>query len=292
MRLAALVSGGKDGTLALHHAIWDGHEVAYLVTMVPERSDSWMFHVPNLHLMPLIAQALGIPLVQAPTSGVKERELEDLKATLAKLDVDGVVSGAVASRYQKERIDRICEELGLASVAPLWGRDELSVLEEVVELGFHVIFVGIFAYGLDASWLGRCLDEQAIEDLVALRERYGISLVGEGGEYETLVLDAPLFKARLEVVKARRAWDPDKLTGVLEVLEARLVPKGTKPFKAPEGALPSKRWSGGMEPPQGGGPGWPITRLSGPRGTACSSSPMGQLAPCPPRASGACSPSP
>ena len=226
MRLAALISGGKDGVLALHHAIWEGHEVAYLVTALPKRADSWMFHVPNLHLMPLISEALGIPLVRAITSGIKEREVKELKAVLAELDVDGVVAGAVASRYQKERIDGICEELGLKSLAPLWGRDELSVLREVVELGFQVIFVGVFAYGLDASWLGRPLDEQAISDLLALRERYGISLVGEGGEYETLVLDAPLYRARLEVVKARKTWDPLRFSGVLEVVEARLVGKG------------------------------------------------------------------
>jgi len=226
LRLAALVSGGKDSMLALHHAVWDGHEIAYLITAFPERADSWMFHVPNLHIMPLISRALSIPLIKAPTSGIKEREVEELKAFLVKLDVDGVVSGAVASRYQKERIDRLCYELGLESLAPLWGRDELSVLEEIVELGFEVIFVGVFAYGLDASWLGKPLDEQAISDLLALRERYGISLVGEGGEYETLVLDAPLYKAKLEVMKARKTWDPLRLSGVLEILEARLVEKG------------------------------------------------------------------
>jgi len=228
LRLAALVSGGKDGILALHHAVWDGHEVAYIVTAFPERADSWMFHVPNLHIMPLVAEALGVPLVRAPTSGVKEREVEELKSALAGLDVDGIVSGAVASRYQKERIDRICRELGLESLAPLWGRDELSVLREVVELGFRVIFVGVFAYGFDASWLGRKLDEQAVSDLLALRERYGISLVGEGGEYETLVLDAPLYRAALEIVKARKKWDPFRPSGVLEVLGARLVEKDAK----------------------------------------------------------------
>jgi len=228
LRLAALVSGGKDSVLALHHAVWDGHEVAYLVTAFPQRADSWMFHVPNLHVMPLISEALGIPLVRTPTSGIREREVEELKAALAELDVDGIVSGAVRSRYQKERVDEVCEELGLESLAPLWGRDELSVLEEIVSSGFEVIFVGVFAYGLDASWLGRPLDEQAISDLLSLRERYDISLVGEGGEYETLVLDAPLYRARLEVVEARKKWDSFRLSGVLEVLKARLVEKGAK----------------------------------------------------------------
>ncbi|RLI09600.1 TIGR00289 family protein, partial [Candidatus Bathyarchaeota archaeon] len=216
-------SGGKDGMLALHHAVWEGHEVAYLVAMLPEREDSWMFHVPNVHLAPLISEALGIPLVGGRTSGLKERELEDLKALLAGLDVDGVVSGAVGSRYQKERIDRLCEQLGLVSYAPLWGRDELGILRELLDLGFEVIFVSVSAEGLDGSWLGRRLDEEAIVDLLALRERYRISLVGEGGEYETLVLDAPLYKSRLEIVDYKALWDG--YTGVLKALSARLVPK-------------------------------------------------------------------
>ena len=136
MRLAALVSGGKDSMLALHHAVWEGHEIVYLVTMFPEREDSWMFHVPNLHLVDLISEALGIPLVKGATSGVKEREVEEVKEVLGKLEVDGVVSGAVRSRYQKERIDRVCRELGLTSLAPLWGRDELSILREVLAVSY------------------------------------------------------------------------------------------------------------------------------------------------------------
>ena len=99
----------------------------------------------------------------------------------------------------------------------------MSILEELLDKGFEVIFVGVFAEGLDKSWLGRRLDEEAIKELLALRDRYDISLVGEGGEYETLVLDAPLYKSRLELVDYEICWDG--YTGVLKVLSARLVPK-------------------------------------------------------------------
>ena len=120
MRVAALVTGGKDSALALYRALKRGYEVKHLVTMLPQREDSWMFHFPNIHLTTLFAEAVGIPLVQAETSGIKETELEDLKRVLSTLDIEGVVYGAISSRYQKQRIDRICRELRLRPIAPLW----------------------------------------------------------------------------------------------------------------------------------------------------------------------------
>jgi len=100
MQVAALVTGGKDSALALHRALRLGYKVKYLITMLPQREDSWMFHFPNIHLADLFAQAAGLPLVKTETSGVKEEELEDLKQLLATLDIEGVVSGAISSQYQ------------------------------------------------------------------------------------------------------------------------------------------------------------------------------------------------
>ena len=149
MRLAALVSGGKDSVLALYRAQQMGHSIEVLATMVPKRSDSYMFHYPNIHLTDYLAKALEIPLVRAETSGIKEKELEDLKKLLLSLDVEGVVTGAIASSYQKERIDKLCDELGLKSIAPLWHQNPLDIMNELVELNFKVIFVGVSAFGLD-----------------------------------------------------------------------------------------------------------------------------------------------
>ncbi len=223
MKVAALISGGKDSALALHRAMKRGYDVKYLVTMIPHREDSWMFHYPNVHLTDLFAKACGIPLIKAETSGVKERELEDLKRTLIDLDIDGIVSGAVRSTYQKSRIDRICAEIGLKSIAPLWGEDQKALMEELIFKDFNVIFTGVCAYGLDRSWLGRRLDRQALNDLIELNKRYGISLIGEGGEYETLVLDAPYFNWRIKILRHRIVWKGD--SGYLIVDEARLEKK-------------------------------------------------------------------
>lgn len=221
VRLASLSSGGKDSTYALWLAIQQGYEVAHVVTMIPRREDSWMFHHSNIRLIDLFAECVGLPLVKAETSGEKERELEDLRRVLKGLDVDGVVSGAIASTYQKSRIDGICEELGLTSIAPLWGREPVELLHEMLRNGFETIITAVAAEGFDESWLGRRLNEGCIKDLMGLRERYGVNISAEGGGYESLVLDAPFFRKRIEVLGAERVWKGTN--GYLLIKKARAV---------------------------------------------------------------------
>jgi predicted ATP pyrophosphatase (TIGR00289 family) len=223
MRVAVLATGGKDSTLALYHVLKEGYEVACLATMIPLREDSWMFHYPNIRLIDLFAEAVNIPVVKAETSGVKETEVEDLKRLIEKLDVDGIVSGAIASEYQKGRVDRICRQLSLKSIAPLWHRDPLEMLQEILTLRFEVIIIGVYALGLSYEWLGRRIDTGMVEDLRRLNKHYGVSLVGEGGEYETLVLDAPFYKKKIKIAKAEKVWKGQ--SGYLLISEAQLENK-------------------------------------------------------------------
>lgn len=223
MRIAVLATGGKDSTLALFNVLNAGHKVKYLATMIPQREDSWMFHYPNIRLVDLFAEAVGIPLVKAETSGVKEKEVEDLKRLIEKLDVDGVVSGAIASHYQKSRVEKICEELNLECISPLWHKNPLDILKEIVDLKFDVIITGVCAYGFNIEWLGRRIDYATIRDLTELNRKYGVSLVGEGGEYETLVLDAPIFKRRIKMLEAEKVWKDQN--GYFLVKRARLENK-------------------------------------------------------------------
>ncbi len=222
-RLASLVSGGKDGVYATH-LVKGGGEVAYLITMRSRREDSWMFHTVNTHLAPLIGRALGIESVVAETSGEKEEELRDLAQVLSKLEIEGLITGAIASTYQRDRVDRICGELGLKHIAPLWGRESLGLLREMLSEGMTIMVTAVAARGLDERWLGRVLDEAAVEELAALHRRFGVDVCGEGGEMETLVVDAPWFSSRLEIDKARAYWDG--VSGTYVVEEARLVVKG------------------------------------------------------------------
>jgi diphthine-ammonia ligase len=223
MRVAVLVTGGKDSALALRRVLNEGYEVVCLASMIPLREDSWMFHYPNIHFVDLFAEAVEISLVKAETSGVKEREVEDLKRLIEKLDVEGIVSGAIASNYQKTRIDGICEQLKLKSITPLWHESPLSILKEILDLGFEVIITGVYAYGFTRKWLGRRIDEDTVKALMELNREHGICLVGEGGEYETLVLDAPFFKKRIRIVKAEKGWENQ--SGYFLVTDAKLENK-------------------------------------------------------------------
>ena len=224
MRVAVLVTGGKDSALALYRALKQDDEVRYLVTMLPQREDSWMFHSLNIHLTDLFAEAVGIPLVKSETPGIKEMEVKDLKDLLATLDVEGVVSGTISSQYQKKRIDKICRELNLESIAPLWHENPIKLLKEVISLNLEVVIVGVYEYGFDQSWLGRRIDSAAIRDLAGLNKKYQVSVVGEGGEYETLVLDAPFFRKKIKLLQVEKAWEDH--SGHLLVKEAELVDKG------------------------------------------------------------------
>ncbi|MDI6859452.1 MAG: TIGR00289 family protein [Methanocellales archaeon] len=219
MKLAALVSGGKDSTFAMYKALQAGHEVIDLITIKSQNPNSYMYHTPNIHLTELFSKASGIPLLVEESSGEKERELEDLERALHKVDVGGVVVGVIESEYQASRVERICKSLGLDVYAPLWHQDSEVLLREMVQV-LDIRITHVAAFGFDKSWLGRKMDEKTIEDLKTLKGRYGIHISGEGGEYESVVLDAPFFTKKIELVKTKKIWCEDY--GTLEILEAML----------------------------------------------------------------------
>jgi ABC transporter with metal-binding/Fe-S-binding domain ATP-binding protein len=209
MKLAALISGGKDSMLSLYRMHLGGHQIKYLLTMDPESHESYMFHHQNIWITELISESTGIPLVKGKTHGRKEEELQDLATLIERVskEVDGIISGALASTYQKNRIDSICEELSLDSIAPLWQIDPRDMWEELLDYDFRVMITGVSAAGLDASWLGRIIDRAAFKDLIAVSERFRFHLGFEGGEAETLVIDMPLYKKKIEVKAGEPNWD-------------------------------------------------------------------------------------
>jgi diphthine-ammonia ligase len=226
MRLGVLFSGGKDSTLALHKAA-EKEEVVCLITLVSENKESYMFHTPNIDVTALQAEALSLPLIQKVTEGKPEEELKDLEKAVGQaikvFKIEGVVTGAVESVYQAARIQQICNRLEVWCFNPLWKRNQKTLLEEAVAAGFKAIISGVFAYPLDKTWLGKQIDEDMIETLVALSREYGLSPSGEGGEIETTVLDAPLFNREIEVLDFE--LEAKGNSGVFRIKQARLKEK-------------------------------------------------------------------
>jgi diphthine-ammonia ligase len=226
MRVGVLFSGGKDSCLALHKSK-SFHDVVCLITLISESQESYMFHVPNIEMTGKQAEAIGLPLVQRKTEGKKEKELEDLKKALGTartdFDLEGIVTGAVKSIYQSTRVQRICKQLGLWCFNPLWLKDEIELLNEVVKNKYEVIISGVFAFPLDEKFLGRNLDNDMIHRLERLKEEYGLSPAGEGGEIETTVTDAPFFKKKIEILDHDVSYRD--YSGVFRVKDLRLVDK-------------------------------------------------------------------
>jgi ABC transporter with metal-binding/Fe-S-binding domain ATP-binding protein len=202
-----------------------GWDVEALVTAFPKKPDSWMFHYPAVKWTSLQANAAGLRQVCVPTSGVKEQELDDLRYALDSLKrssgVEGIVSGAIDSEYQRTRLDNLCEGLGLRSFAPLWHKDQAQLVHDEIEAGFEVIVTACNALGLDKKWLGRRLGSDELKELIKLHKKYGLSIAFEGGEAETFTLASPAFRNRLTVTKSTPHWSGD--SGYLELDEVQSV---------------------------------------------------------------------
>lgn len=201
MRLAALYSGGKDSSLALYLAAQMGHEIAYLINIIPSNGNSWIFHVPNVKFVPFMSDALNIPLVTAETDGTEEGDIMALENVLEGLDVNGIVVGTLWSDYQWDRINRVLGKMNLVMIAPLWRKNQSIIYDEMLAAGIDSIIVGVFADGFNKNWLGRHIDKGMKKELLALNKKYGISIMGEGGEYESFTLDSPVHRKKLKILE-------------------------------------------------------------------------------------------
>ncbi|MDO8537903.1 MAG: TIGR00289 family protein [archaeon] len=227
MRVAVLFSGGKDSTSALYWAVKQGFEIKTLITVLSDRNDSYMYHIPNAELTKFQAEAMNFSLIFIHSTGIKEKELIELKEILADLKkqklIDGIVTGALASVYQASRIQKICDDLKLKCFNPLWQKNQEQYLKDLLKQKFEVMIVGVAAAGLDEKWLGRMIDKKAIQELIELEKKFKINVAAEGGEFETFVLNCPIFKKKLKVVKAQTLWHGNR--GEYLIKEIKLVKK-------------------------------------------------------------------
>ena len=231
----SLFSGGKDSSWALYQAIANDTNVSRLLTVHPA-GDSYMYHTPATRLAALAAESVGIELVEiepddfgaddVDDAGAQgDDELEPMEAALRELaaedgiDLAGVTAGAVESEFQTSRIQGMCDRLGIELFAPLWHEDPVELAAAMFDAGFEIRIVQVAAYGLDESWLGRRYDAAALAELLELREEYGVHPLGEGGEFETYVVDGPHMDRRIDL-EYDTVWEGDR--GHIEVTDATL----------------------------------------------------------------------
>ena len=146
------------------------------------------------------AEAIGIPLLQKETTwNGYEQEFKNAVRSLIPDGVKGMVFGDIYLQEHKDWVERVCGELGIEVIEPLWGQEPEKILLEFIDTGFEAMIVSAKADLFDEGWIGQKVDR---EFLRYLQDR-NIDVCGENGEYHTLVTYAPMFKGKIEITRSR-----------------------------------------------------------------------------------------
>lgn len=226
IKLGALVSSGKDSIYAMSLMQKQSYEIACIITLRSRNPDSFMFHTPGIDMVRLQAESMGIPLIEQDTEGEKEEELKDLKIALEKAKerhhIGGIVTGALCSNYQRERIEKIAGSAGLRVFSPLWHMDQETYMRQLIDEGFEFIITKVSAEGLEKSWLNRPIRQEDVDRLAAMNILNGINVAFEGGEAETLMIDGPVFRKRIRIEESE-IKEESKCIASLIIKKAKLT---------------------------------------------------------------------
>ena len=214
MRVAILSSGGKDSTYAHWWAMLQGWDVLALIRCKITNGDSMTFQVPATNIVEKQSLASNTQYLEFILSGEEDSEMLELNTQISKNlenggvleKLDGIVTGALRSDYQKSRIECMCEDLGVKSFSPLWHNNPQKHMSTLIEEGFKIIITSVSCNGLDESWIGTIIDNSAFDKLKKLAEKYRFNVDGEGGEYETSVVGAPHFLSEI-IFDGNIIWD-------------------------------------------------------------------------------------
>jgi diphthine-ammonia ligase len=216
-RIAALLSGGKDSTYTIHQCVSAGHDIVALAHLHPpsqrDELDSYMYQTVGHNVVGCVSRALGVKLFEREISGApiakelgyertENDEVEDLFELLSEVKKEtkctAVCSGAIFSTYQKNRVEEVCSRLALISIAPLWEREQETLLQEMIDNQLQIRIIKVASIGLDKSHVGKYASE-LLPHFKSINKKFGFNVCGEGGEFESLVTDCPLFAYRIQV---------------------------------------------------------------------------------------------
>ncbi|KAF9534194.1 hypothetical protein CPB83DRAFT_803923 [Crepidotus variabilis] len=255
MKYVALLSGGKDSCYNLVHCAQNGHDLVAAASLRPESGkeelDSYMYQTVGQDAIHFVAQALEVPLYRqvikgaaleqgseyggrdaGNAGGIAGDETEDLYQLLLQVkenhrDVQGVSVGAILSNYQRVRVEHVCRRLELTPLCYLWQRNQAELLDEMIGAGLEAILIKVAGIGLTKAHLGKTM-AQMQPTLTKLNTLYGSHICGEGGEYESLTLDCPLFKHRIIITETETIIHSDNdfaTVAFLRIKGARLEAK-------------------------------------------------------------------
>jgi len=205
-RVVVSWSGGKESCFACYKAISEGYEVSCLMNFI-SKDGRCMSHGLDSKLILAQSEAMGIPLVQREVAWeTYEQGFKMVIRELKSSDVAGAVFGDISDIAGHEGwIDRVCSELGIKPIKPLWGSDPKQLLSNFVKQGFKALVVAAKADLFGEEWLGRKVDEAFIKGILKLKKKVNVDLCGELGEYHTFVYDGPLFKKSIEILDFRKS---------------------------------------------------------------------------------------
>ena len=203
MKVVAAWSGGKDSCFACYKAIKEGYTVTSLLTFMYNENTS-NFHGINVELLEAQSQTFGIPLVKRVTNPkTYEQQFKEALLQFKAKGVEGLVTGDIyeVAQHEERWLERVCSEVGLKPIRPLWQGDTAKIFRDFINTGFKATVVRTRLDVLGEEWLGRQLDNQFLSDILKLDK---VDPCGEGGEYHTIVTDGPLFKKSIELLETRK----------------------------------------------------------------------------------------
>jgi len=228
LKLACLFSGGKDSTYSLFIALKEGHEVPCLISIHPLNDESLLYHHPNNFLFKKISTAIEIPIIERYCNNIfKDHEIDRLYSSIEQAinqySIEGLIHGSILSRFQLNIFQKICTDLNITLYSPIWNIEPLKYYNELINSNFEILITRVAAQGLDKNWLGKTIDRKNYEELRKYSEKFKFNITFEGGEAETLVLNCPIYKKRIKIVRANIQWDG--IRGTFEILDVDLIRK-------------------------------------------------------------------
>ena len=200
MSYLASWSGGKDSCFALYEAMGKGYEISHLVNFISKEFHRVSFHGTEARLIQLQSQAIGIPLLQKETTrDGYEQEFKEAVQGLIPGGVEGMVFGDIYLQEHRDWVERVCRDLGIKAIEPLWGKNTEDILSGFIDKGFEAVIVSAKSDLVDEDWIGRRVDKAFMEYL----KKKDIDICGENGEYHTLVTNGPIFNGRIRLIESR-----------------------------------------------------------------------------------------